>query len=186
MIERPRPSEVSLRKTSGSLAGRRVVRVDYYVLGTGEQLDHWDFDDWHQPTMGVSFQTEDGTIYSATWDDSLGHYGIDLTEGSMERYLPSLDEPQGPSTVEVTAHRRWAVLTRDPIADVSVIWGEGGDGTVPVAIHMRFPRGDVWIAAAAPTEFPSSGKFHTAVDDVVVVFDTALAADLGLLDIAES
>jgi hypothetical protein len=186
MIKRPRPSEASLRQTSAAMVGQRILRVDYYILGAGDQLEEWDYGDWHQPTMGISFQTANGATFSATWDDTFGHYGIELTEGSMERYLPTLDGPEGPSTVEVSAHRRWAVLIRDPIGDVRVIWGEGGDGTVPVAIHMRFPSGNVWMVAAAPAEFPPSRRFHTAVDDVVVVFDTAMAAELGLLDSAES
>jgi hypothetical protein len=132
------------RRTLSALVGRRVASVVSYRLRCDPQDGvQWDFDQWHDPEMGVELVLDDGSVYSAIWGDAFGHFGLDLVPEPMRNLLISVGEPDGPRVWEVTTHPRWASLLRQPIRDAELVWnGDAADeGPVPVAIRLRFSLG---------------------------------------------
>lgn len=162
-----------------ALTGARLSDVRYYPLTLPESdgVEEWDFGPWHQPTMGVELRA--GTkVFSAVWGWTFGCYGLELDECAMDDLLsPSARQP-----VSVNAHPCWAPLIGGTIT-ASTVWVDAiADGRrTPAALRMSGGSTDLWIAAAAPTSWPPTDEFLLGTDDVMVVFDRAMAASLGIV-----
>ncbi|MEZ0110831.1 hypothetical protein ABH920_004846 [Catenulispora sp. EB89] len=168
------------------LRGRAIVAVDYCVLMGGEEgtdPDEWDSGAWHEPTMGVELAMDDGNIYTATWGHTFDYYGLELYPAPMSDFLSSIGQPGGSARITASGHRLWAGIVGTPIESCRIHWCGEEDGAptpVPDAIHVQTATGQVWIAAGRPAAYPPDGRFHLGTDDVLVVFDDATAAQVGL------
>lgn len=173
-----------LRRTVAALVQRRIHRVVYFGLryDTDDPVD-WDFDIWHHPEMAVELHLEDGARYSAVWGNAFGHFNVDLAPEPLSAWFPHIpDISEEFRSWDATENRRWAAVVSDPVMDARLIWAEGWGEQVPVAIHLSFPHGDVWIAAACPQDFPPTGDFYIASDELIVVFDESMAHSIGVAD----
>ena len=186
-------SAAALESAVRSLTGRRIDAVVYYNLPAPDPSTPadglWDFDDWHDVVMGVQLTAADGTVFSASWDDSFAAYGVDLVAAPMSHYLLNVGEAGGPTAWEVTGHPRWQALLADPVTDAEVVWDEDparGVPAVPLAIRLAFPGGEAWLIAGCSAVWPHDGRFHLGTDDLIVGFTRAFAARLGLLRPADS
>ncbi|MFH9353508.1 hypothetical protein [Kitasatospora sp. NPDC017646] len=180
----PKLTADELETTVQSLIGRRIDRVLYYDLPSYGASDvDWDFDEWHDVVMGAELTIDNGATYSASWDNSFSHYGTELVQASMGHYLLNIGEADGPRVWEVTDHPRWRVLLADPVADAKVVWDQdprAENHRVPLAIHLAFPAGDVWLIAGRSATWPPDGTFHLGTDDLIVGFTWEFADHLGV------
>ncbi|MFC0550503.1 hypothetical protein ACFFHJ_06365 [Planotetraspora thailandica] len=173
-------------RTVALLRGRRIQRVIYYPLMSGEdgcEVEDWDFGAWHQPTMGVELFTDDGTRFSAVWGSNFDHYGLEVFPEPMTAHLARVGEPGGSAQVDVTDHARWASLVGRKLTSVDIAWAEGPSNNVqaPDAIRLCSRERAVWIAAGRPAAYPPGEAFHLGTDDVMVVFTAELATKVGIL-----
>lgn len=171
-------------RTIESLRGRRVVGVAYYPMACGvdgTEIEDWDFGDWHLPTLGVELVVDDGTRYSAVWDQSFDHYGLEVFRASMSSQLGLIGPPDGSPEVLVTGHAAWASLVGAPLTGAEILWSEGDCGRrMPVAVALSTEFSAVWLVAGSPARWPADGQFRLGTDDVMVVFTRALASSIGL------
>lgn len=171
-----------------SLRGRTIEAVDYFVLMVGDEgtaPDDWDYGAWHEPTMGVEMIMDDGGTYSAVWGSTFDYYGVELHSASMRDFLSHIGEPGGSARVAVANHPLWAGVASAPIESCRVQWcseDHGARTPVPEAIHLRTAAGQVWIAAGRSATYEPDGPapFYLCTDDVLVIFDTAVAERAGL------
>lgn len=176
---------VEYERTAAKLRGRRIRRVVYYPLTSGEDgctVEDWDFGPWHQPTMGLELFTDDGASFSAVWGSSFDHYGLEVFPEPMTAHLVGIGDPGGPAVVEVTAHPSWSRLVGRKLTRVNIVWCEDPTGSirVPHAVRLCSRERAVWIAAGRPADWPPGEAYHLGTDDVMVVFTAECAAKVGL------
>lgn len=176
----------SYERLVAGLSGRMVLKVDYFVLMTGDEgnePDEWDYGTWHEPTMGIELTVDPGVTYSATWNHTFGHYGLELYQAPMSDRLLNIGNPGSSARVSVTDHPLWAGIIAAPIESCRILWSDPEHGPVtriPEAIHLQTITGQVWIAAGRAADYPPNGRFQLCTDDVLVVFDTETATRAGL------
>lgn len=173
-----------LRSAVAGLVGVRIRRVRYCGLRyEGDEEVDWDYDDWHHPEMGVEFELDDGSHCSAVWGDAFGKFNIDCAAEPLGAWFPHVaDVTEHFRVWEVTDHPRWRRLIVGPVVEGALVWAEGWGEELPVSIHLTFPGGEAWIAAGRPQDFPPSGTFYSATDEVIVVFDQYLARMIGVAE----
>jgi hypothetical protein len=187
----PKLTADEYERTAAMLRGRRVTTVGYYPLNGGDDgvsPEDWDFGAWHQPTQGVELTTDDGARFSACWGSSFDDYCLEVLPEPMTSQLNDIGESYGSPRVVVTDHPRWAPLIGTPLLSVDIMWSADPRDTsrspvpvgLPVAIRLRSAAATVWIAAGCCAEFPPTGRFHLGTDDVMVVFESGLAAEIGI------
>lgn len=168
------------------LRGRAVVAVDYYVLLAGEEgtvPDEWDYSTWHEPTMGIELTMDDGSNYSAVWGNAFDCYGLELYPAPMHEFLLNIGQPGGAARVPATNHPLWAGIISAPIESCRILWCDkehGAPTDMPEAIQLQTATGQVWIAAGRSATYEPDGPFYLCTDDVLVIFDTDIAARAGL------
>lgn len=168
------------------LRGQTIVAVDYFVLMGGDEgtdPGEWDYDTWHEPTMGVELTMDDGGTYSTVWGSTFDYYGVQLYLAPMRDFLSHIDEPGGSARVAVAEHSLWAGIISAPIESCRVQWcreEHGSPTPVPQAIHVQTVAGQVWVAAGRSATYEPDGPFHLCTDDVLVIFDTDVAERAGL------
>lgn len=168
-----------------SLVGRRLKEVRYYPLtsGDGGSVESWDFDDWHQATMGVELRDTQDRVLSVIWGQAFGgdqattsDFGLELRVGSIDDHLI----PEARRPVEATSLARWSSFIGVSLG-VSTVWSAGtGPESVPVALRLTAGTNVLWIAAACPRTWPTSDEFVVGADEVMVIFSEDLAQSLGL------
>jgi hypothetical protein len=173
-----------LRAVVASFVGRRLRRVRYCGLRyDGDQTVDWDYDNWHHPEMGVEFELDDGSRCSAVWGDAFGKFNIDFAAEPIGAWFPHVaDVTEHFRVWEATDHPRWTSLIAGPVLAAALVWADGWGEELPVSVHLTFPNGDAWIAAARPQDFPPGGAFDSATDEVIVVFDQHLATKIGVAE----
>ena len=181
--------ERDLEETVASFPRRRISRVRY----CGFQVDptDWDFGTWHQPVMGVEIEFEGGgPTYSVLWGNTYGHFNIEVVAERMKAALRLPSEPydeldDGRARVwDVTSHARWASLILEPLVHAKVIWQRDVTdvaGLAPVAVGLWFLDGPVWIAAAAPSDWPPEERYGLGADEIMVIFSPTFAKKMGLV-----
>jgi hypothetical protein len=163
-----------LHAAAQALVGRRITRVTYYGLSSDAPVD-WDYDTWHCPVMGVELVLDDGTPYSAVWDNAFGNFSLQLSASPMSAHLALSAEAGDCPRWTVHDHRRWAPLLASPVVESDLIWIPGltdSGKTAPAALHLGFSAGDAWIIAA----MESDGSWWLGADEVVVAFTREMAA----------
>ncbi|MCX5202676.1 hypothetical protein OG897_14600 [Streptomyces sp. NBC_00237] len=177
-------TEDEYERTVESLRGTRLVGVTYYPLSCGDEatdVEEWDFDVWHQATMGVGLLAENGVHYSAVWGSSFDHHGLEIFREPMSSHLTMIGPPDGVTAVAVNRHRAWSGLIGVPLVGAEILWSEGDHGfRLPVAVQLRAPAATVWIVAGRPAHCPPDGIFDLGTDDVMTVFTHEFAAAAGL------
>lgn len=95
--------------------------------------------------------------------------------------MDDLLAPDARRPVSVVDHPRWAPLLEEPIG-VSTVWVETiADGrSTPAALQLTGGSTECWIAVAAPTSWPPTNDLSLGTDDVMVLFDRAMATSLGI------
>ncbi len=180
----PKLTEDEYRRTVDSLVGTCLVEVTYFPLRCGDEgteVEDWDFGAWHLPTMGVELLAENGTRYSAVWDQSFDYYGLEIFREPMSGKLTMVGRPGGSPEVTVTGHPAWAGLVGVPLVGADILWSDGGYGRrMPIAVELRAPAATAWLVAGCPAQWPPEGRFHLGTDDVMAVFTREFAGVIGL------
>ena len=181
----PRLTTAQLDRVIASLRGLRITGVDYAPLtaGTdGHDVPDWDYGAWHEPTMGIQLHTDIGTVFTLTWGNSFGCYGLETHDRSINEFLACVGEPCGPLLVPVGDHPHWRALLGREIIGTELAWVEWTSSD-PTPCWLRLdlapedgqPSSDpasVWICAGRWER----DRFAFATDDVTVIFDPAEAA----------
>lgn len=176
-------------QTAGSLCGKRITHIAYHPLLEGDDargiVEDWDFGAWHAPTMGVVFGFDDGSAAVATWDSTFTEYGLEVTVSPKRAGLRHVGPPGAPNEVVVTGHERWAKLVDRRLSAVEICWEDVplSDLRLPLAVRLEAGgrRGtSVWLAAGVPAAWPFDGGFRLGTDDVLVIFERALAVRAGI------
>ncbi|WP_067823492.1 hypothetical protein [Actinomadura kijaniata] len=186
MDSAPKLTVEGYERLVAGLRGQTVLTVDYFVLMTGDEgttPDEWDYGAWHEPTMGIELAMDSGVTYSATWNHTFGHYGLELYQAPMGDFLLNIGGPGGSARTSATGHPLWAAFIAAPIESCHILWSDhehGPETQIPEAVRLRTATGQVWIAAGRPATYPPNGRFHLCTDDVLVTFDVEMAARVGL------
>ncbi|GAA1580655.1 hypothetical protein GCM10009678_74200 [Actinomadura kijaniata] len=182
----PKPTVESYERLAADLRGQTVLTVDYFVLMAGDEgttPDEWDYGAWHEPTMGIELTMDPGFTYSATWNHTFGHYGLELYRAPISDFVINIGNPGGSARVTVTDHPSWASILASPIESCHILWSdqELGPGIpIPEAVHLRTATGQAWIVAGRSADYPPNGRFHLCTDDVLAAFDAETATQIGL------
>ncbi|MFI0454489.1 hypothetical protein [Actinomadura sp. 6N118] len=182
----PKLTVESYEQLVTSLRGRTVLTVDYFVLMTGDEgttPDGWDYGTWHEPTMGIELTMDPGTTYSATWNHTFGHYGLELYRAPMSDFVFNIGKPGGSARITVADHPSWAGILASPIESCHILWSDPEQGSaiqIPEALQLGTATGQVWIAAGRSADYAPNGLFHLCTDDVLVAFDSGTATRAGL------
>ena len=181
----PRLTTAQLERGIASLRGQRITRVDYALLtgGTdGHAVLDWDYDTWHEPTMGIQLTTEIGAVFTLTWASSFGCYGLEIHERGIDDFLARLGEPCGPVILPVGQHPRWwPLLGREIIAtELARVEWVSSDPT-PCWLRLDIAAGCERSSSGPECVWISAGRwerdrFAFATDDVTVIFEPAEAA----------
>jgi hypothetical protein len=95
----PRLTHAQLERVVASLRGLRLVAVDYAVLtggADGREVDEWDYEYWHEPTMGVQLRSDIDVAFTFTWGSSLGYHCLEAYDRGIYEFLAHVGEPGGP------------------------------------------------------------------------------------------
>jgi hypothetical protein len=161
------------------LRGLRVVAVDYAVLtggADGREVDEWDYEYWHEPTMGVQLRSDIDVTFTFTWGSSFGYHCLEAHDRGIGEFLTHVGEPGGPVVVSVGDHVCWQPLLGREITDAELAWMNWVSGDPPVYwLRLDFaPVGpspsepeSVWLIAGCWER----DRFVLASDDVTVAFD---------------
>jgi hypothetical protein len=169
-----------LHSAAQALVGRRITSIAYYGLFSDASVD-WDYDTWHCPVMGVELILDDGTRCSAVWDNSFGHFSLQLSASPMSAHLTLSAEGGGCPRWTVQDHPRWAPLLASPVVESRLIWSPDLTDfgkTAPAALHLGFSAGDAWIIAARE----NGDSWWLGANEVVVAFTRDMAAEIGVRD----
>jgi hypothetical protein len=98
----------------------------------------------------------------------------------MHNFLQTIDKPFGSVRLEVTDHTCWTGILSAPIEECRIQWCDGDITPTPDAVHLRTATGEVWIAAGRSATYEPDGAFQLGTDDVLVIFDAAIATRAGL------
>jgi len=115
------------------LEGRALKRVAYYELdyGTGEPNWRVDKGQLHSVDFGVELETEQGEVYSITWDRTFAQYDLCLMSGSLAQRFPSVPR------WDVTAEQPWSDVLHRPISKTILYWSAWIE---PNGDHLYYPQ----------------------------------------------
>lgn len=159
------------------LLGRTIRRVAYSVIPGIE----WESDGaWHHVSMAVELILDDDTSVTVFAHPIAGVRLSDRPPREIYAYSPTTEREH-----DVTNHLRWKPFVAAEIQSVQVPLSEPlrvitkEPARLPLALHLSFPQGDVWIAAAESAPWEENG-FTLLADCITVVFEPALAERMGL------
>jgi len=180
----PRLTQPQLERVVASLRGLRITGVEYALMtGGGEggcEPLTWDYGMWHEPTHGCQLTMDIGVVFTFTWGNTFGCYGLEVVDRPVEEYLANIGEPWGSVILPVGGQPSWQRLLGREIVDTELAWVDwvSGDAT-PCWVRLdlgpsellRSTPESVWIAAGRWDR----DRFVFASDDVTVIFDRAEA-----------
>ncbi|MEY9893970.1 hypothetical protein ABIA35_005068 [Catenulispora sp. MAP12-49] len=140
----------------------------------GTEPEDWDYDGWHQPTMGVELLMAGGEQHSAVWDHTFEYYGIELHRSPLTDHVLAPEDGGTNARCTLTMNPAWAGLIGEPIESAAIQWDSDEPHSalfVPLAIHLRTAKAKVRFGVGALAGVAADDPFHLGTEDVFVAFD---------------
>ena len=88
-----------------SQRGLRITGVEYALMTgsdeSGREPLTWDYDTWHEPTYGCQLAVDIGVVFTFTWGNTFGCYGLEVVDRPIEGFLVNIGEPCGPAVLSL-------------------------------------------------------------------------------------
>ncbi|MCF4121728.1 hypothetical protein L1785_12115 [Antribacter sp. KLBMP9083] len=151
------------------LSGRRLATVMYFPLGyEGDDgtcdIEDWDYEIGHVPTVGLALRTTDGAEFFIGWEQAEWEFGVALWEGPPLLIPSALD-----AAVTVEDHPHWRPLIGVPF-DVEVGPRLRGHSEPHAFIRLRTAEQVVTITAAELSYENATPRVTLGMDAVMVFF----------------
>lgn len=182
-------AEVELRRAHArTLVGRRVGRIRYFTLdyarlGSGGEVsgpriiqkgEEWRDPWWERPGFdtldwGLELETDDGLIYSITWDPPGVREGIGISRASL--IGTALTGATSAAIWDVTQLSRWKAVVSQVVDNVTMRylpWDEhGAYWCTRVSLEVSGIEIHCLLAAG---HAPDDATIYRSADDVAVIF----------------